>query len=349
MSKIIANTKRNGLSVARVDRNRIDALYYQLIDLLKGGHLGAEYEHFFAKPLDVASEKSIDWYTELNGDAIPLPALAGEEYSRAVEKFADLLSHLKSYAETLRQSGERSSAELIKNALNVPDESYVYVVNGAIVVTCWGFSNAENSLVRDGDIMGLVKEKRKAPDAANRQQVAAPVAPSTPTADMGGEQAQAVPPPPAPDASGRSWLLPVLIGALLVLAGAFAAWYFLFKGKDEPTPPASVDMSFLQGTHKASGQLVNDKGEPVDLLLVFEGADGKGKSLVKSQRQQCTGTVSARFGQGDKVLMDLSPLTCPDSNNFEEAFTVECDASMNACTGIDVRGTRFNINITKEQ
>ena len=44
MSKKIANTKRSGLSVARVDRNRLDTLYYQLIELVHESDLGENYE-----------------------------------------------------------------------------------------------------------------------------------------------------------------------------------------------------------------------------------------------------------------------------------------------------------------
>ena len=71
------------------------------------------------------------------------------------------LGNLENYAEQLRQSGEQSGANLITNALNIPDESYVYVLDDQVVVTCWGFSNAENSLVKDGDIVGRIKEKQE--------------------------------------------------------------------------------------------------------------------------------------------------------------------------------------------
>ena len=352
VSKKIANTKRSGLSVARVDRNRLDALYYQLLDLVKES--GLAYEHFFAKPRDVPSEKSIDWYTELNGTARQLSTLSGEDYAKATETLRTYLGNLKNYAEQLRQSGEQSGANLITNALNIPDESYVYVLDDQVVVTCWGFSNAENSLVKDGDIVGRIKEKQETGTAQ-------PSRTSQTTSGDGGAAAseaeakhgdgvqpseQAAESTPSdraaqePTAPKRSWLLPLLLGCALVLAGAFAAWYFLFKDKN------SEDMAFLQGSYKAHDMLINEQGETVDLLLVFPGKDGKGESSITSPRQQCRGKVQAHQGQDGKVVLEVDTQACPDGNNFE-AFTLVCDKVSYACEAKNKNGAVWNLEITK--
>lgn len=395
MSKKIANTKRSGLSVARVDRNRLDALYYQLLDLVKESGLGTPYEHFFAKPRDVSSEKSIDWYTELNGDAVPLSSLPEDRYAEVMERFHAMVGELNNYALSLRQNGERSGADLIKNALNIPDESYLYLVDDTLVVTCWGFSNAENSLVKDGDIVGKIKEKHdriqkafedmqgavedmqgttesvesaeapspETPPLAENPEPPAPAEEATPPEPQATQPEVPEPPspstpttptpppatPPAPPT--HSWFFPAITGAGLLLAGAAAAWYFLFKDppdKTPPTTPAQEDMSFLQGSLKAEDMLVNEKGDPVNLELIFTGKEGKGETRISSSRQTCRGTVSAHLDQDDKdkVVMDLTPLTCPDGNNFE-AFTILCRRSTDTCEGFNKDGKMWDLNHEK--
>ena len=153
MSKKIANTKRSGLSVAKVERNRIDTLYYQLIDLVGESGLGSEYENFFARPKDVPSEKSIDWYTELNGEVQQLTTLAPDQIETIYVKTVTMQGELKKYSEKLRSQGDK--------ALNFPEKSYIYVVAGQPVITCWGFFNSEHIFVKDGDLTDTVNNRLK--------------------------------------------------------------------------------------------------------------------------------------------------------------------------------------------
>ena len=81
MGQKIACTKRAGLSVLRVERNKLDALYYQLVDLLEES--GYDYKNFFARPKDVPSEKSIDWYSDLSGNVESFSALNEELANRS--------------------------------------------------------------------------------------------------------------------------------------------------------------------------------------------------------------------------------------------------------------------------
>ncbi|MBQ7606698.1 MAG: hypothetical protein IJU76_01775, partial [Desulfovibrionaceae bacterium] len=179
MSKKISNTKRSGLSIARVDRNRLDTLYYQLMDLVKESELGPDYDHFFARPKDVSSENSIDWYTELTGQATAIVELSVEDAQTAVAKFEVMVQKLRERADFLRSSGDRSSADLLSNALTIPDKKYIYSIDGLIVITCWGFSNAENDIVRNGEISETIKEKItpkpvEKPAAVQKEAVAEP-------------------------------------------------------------------------------------------------------------------------------------------------------------------------------
>ena len=139
MGQKIACTKRAGLSVLRVERNKLDALYYQLVDLLEES--GYDYKNFFARPKDVPSEKSIDWYSDLSGNVESFSALNEEQADKVLRKFNELNVNLKAFSEKLSKSGDRTGSELIKAALVIPDHSYIYLVGEQIVITCWGFVN----------------------------------------------------------------------------------------------------------------------------------------------------------------------------------------------------------------
>jgi hypothetical protein len=161
MSKKIANTKRSGLSVVRVDRNKLDTLYYQLIDIVQDGNLGDDYVNFFAKPKDVTSEKSIDWYTELTGTAVSFKDLSPEEAKATSEKFKAMVGKLTEYSEALRAKGDRSSADLIKSALNIPNENYLVKVGDNVVMTCWGFLNSGEITAKDGELTGSYSDRHE--------------------------------------------------------------------------------------------------------------------------------------------------------------------------------------------
>lgn len=350
MSKKIANTKRSGLSVARVDRNRLDALYYQLIDLVKGSGLGEEYVNFFARPKDVSSEKSIDWYSDIDGEPHALSSLPDEEADAAYGRFASMVRNLLAYSDKLRDSGEKSSADLLKSALSVPDRNYIYVICDQIVLTCWGFSQTGESRAKDGDITASVQEKpvEKAVSSLSaqekqeekREESLTDVVQEEPDRPEEKEQVQE-------ESSERvekkkSGIWPVLLFLLLALIIAALAWYFLGQNK-EP----KEDLSFLKGEMNVSGVLANENGDHVDLMLFFPSDDGKGASKVISARQECTGTVSAHLKGDDKVIMHLTPLVCPDNNNFS-AIALECKRDGTQCVGTNEDGSTWNITPTRK-
>ena len=366
MSKKIANTKRSGLSVARVDRNRLDTLYYQLQDLVQESGLGEEYEQFFARPKDVASEKSIDWYTDLPGKTVPFSALPQEEASVALERFKSIVQTLSGYSEKLRQSGERSGADLLKSALNVPDQSYLYLVGDNIVVTCWGFSNAENSLVKDGDLVDSVsravrEQSVNVEDTLRtiRQKQAGDTVPaageagqdsgsSSPTSPQeagvpAGQQIPLAQPAAEPrKKGGAGWIVPVVIGAALVLAGAFAVWYFLMHGNNKDPE----GFAYLKGSLEVRDALVNENGDPVVLRITFPGSDGKGTGELVSERQICKGPASASRESDGRVRISVDKMTCPNGNDFEP-FSMVCQSGTTSCVGLNKDGTVWEIETYK--
>ena len=349
MSKKISNTKRSGLSIARVDRNRLDTLYYQLMDLVKESELGPDYDHFFARPKDVSSENSIDWYTELTGQATAIVELSVEDAQTAVAKFEVMVQKLRERADFLRSSGDRSSADLLSNALTIPDKKYIYSIDGLIVITCWGFSNAENDIVRNGEISETIKEKItpkpvEKPAAVQKEAVAEPepvqkeavVEPEpvqkeekTESEKTKVEDTQPVSPPET--VKKKSKFLPILLLLLLLALAALAVWYFLVK-----TPPKE-DLSFLKGSHTAEGILENREGERVDLQLNFPDDTGQGSGVITSPKKKCTGSVTAHLGANNTVHLSLGTFTCPDNDHFDP-FTIECRRDTNDCTGRNAGG-----------
>ncbi len=166
MSQKIANTKRNGLSVSRVERNRLDTLYYQLQDILgeykneSGSDFSASPDSFFARPKDVPSEKSIDWYSDLSGKVTALSDLPPDEALKVQANYGQMVQSLEVFADKLQASGDRTGAELLRNALTIPDASYIYLVGDQIVVTCWGFSHSESTRAKDSELSDTFTRNR---------------------------------------------------------------------------------------------------------------------------------------------------------------------------------------------
>ena len=135
--------------------------------------------------------------------------------------------------------------------------------------------------------------------------------------------------------------LPLLIlGLLLVLLLALAAWYFL-KIKPEDSPV------FLKGDVNANGVLSNENGETVDLRLHFSGESATGTSSITEKDQTCQGTVTAHPGTDNTILFEMGELICPNQNNYEP-FSLVCVRGSKTCTGTSKNGDSYKVDVNME-
>ena len=418
MGQKIACTKRAGLSVLRVERNKLDALYYQLVDLLEES--GYDYKNFFARPKDVPSEKSIDWYSDLSGNVESFSALNEEQADKVLRKFNELNVNLKAFSEKLSKSGDRTGSELIKAALAIPDHSYIYLVGEQIVITCWGFVKSEGALVSDDELSGnlrsnlqkeseqelkgnykqsLVKESEtdlkdtikenynspstlevvdntedevsesdngvtKKKRSYNRRAKKTIVSDNENDVDSAvvsqmasGSEKDGRPIHQEIQESSSSkksnwWVyLLLLLGLLLLILLVY--WYFS-RGSNNSTlqiPPKtemkSDDLSFLKGTLRIKDVLENEKGQLVDLKIIFKDGSGIGESVIQTNEQVCKGSVNALLVNNDRVDLNLSDITCPNNNNFQN-FNIQCNKARTTCYGKVPGGVTWEVSPSVE-
>ena len=412
MGQKIASIKRSGLSVARVDRNKLDTLYYQLLDLI--GESGYDYQDYFARPKDVPSEKSIDWYSDLNGTVKNFDSLSDEQANKVLAKIREIGNSLNEYSEKLSNSGERSSADLVKSALKIPDRNYIYLVGNHPVITCWGFSKSDGTLAQGYDLTGSVLDQlhnEQDPElsgAVNKSLDTKPVSEVSDTIEVknsgnshkqlnddtapistggdedtqsfsGGKNDEVDPIPtsgtdtqafsggendgvdPIPaggvgagtqstsvdmseadnkqgETKKSKWWLYLLI-LLLLLLFLLLLWWLLMR---EPNTEKD-DFSFLKGTLRVKDVLENEKGQLVDMKLIFKDDSGIGESIIQTSSKTCRGSVHATVAGDNMVRFNLSQLACPDNDNFD-SFDMLCNNERTSCLGTIGDGTSWEIS-----
>lgn len=367
-SKRIVTTDRSGLSLAQVGGNDVYRLLPQVQSVIELGNLGDEYVKLFAEPVD--NGRAIDWYVEEDGDAVPLSSLDGAQRKALLDRFGEMIAKLQQYAGSLRKNPSdtyRNYADILEKALIVPDiENALYSVDGNPVLANWGFSTGDNEIV-DGaqalmkDIQDKLEKIKDIQDKTGEAvETAAPAespsepapaespAKPAPTEDASGPTPaeQPSPPEPAPaSGSSGSWIAAAITGAALLAAGA-AAWYFFSRANpaSDNTSASSASMAWLKGNLSARGVLIDENDEAVDLTLSFEGEDGRGKSIIKSENQTCTGQVVASQQSDNRIAFAMGELACPDGHNYEP-FTMTCIRGQSVCTGTNLRGDTWELNV----
>ena len=405
MGQKIASTKRSGLSVARVDRNKLDTLYYQLLDLI--GESGYDYQDYFARPKDVPSEKSIDWYSDLNGSVKSFDSLSDEQANEVLTKITEIGNSLNKYSEELSNSGDRSGADLVKSALKIPGRNYIYLVGNHPVITCWGFSQSDGALAQGGDLTDILGSKlsndndpelsgsvneslnrESEKDISDRIQSTLsvteppppppeppvpepeppvpepeppvpepepepPVAPPEPEPPVAPPESEPPVPPRVDGDTGEQgekkknyWWLYLLLILLLLIILLLLLWWFLMRIPSAPPAVPSAardDFSFLKGTLRVKDVLENEKGQLVDLKLIFKDDSGIGESIIQTSSQTCRGSVHATMAGENRVRLNLSQLACPDNNNFD-SFDMLCNRERTSCLGTVGDGTSWEIS-----
>lgn len=363
----IATTNRSGLSLAQVGGNDVYKLLHQVQSVIEFGNLGPEYVRMFAEPVD--NGRDIDWYIEEGKIAGPLEKLDDAQKKELLNKFSAMINTLQAHAKQLRGGSSetyRTYADIIEKALIVPSlDTSLYSVDGNPVLVNWGFSKGDNeivdgaqSLIKDiKDKLDQIKEiqskipepKAETPPPPPEPEPAPEPAPQPEPAPETAPQPEPAPQPTQnitvqkPAGSGH-WIAAAITGAVLLAAGAFAMWYFMFNKPDAEDKTPDNSLAWLKGDLNANGVLINENNEAVDLTLRFEGDDGIGKSFIKSSTQTCEGNVVAKAQENNRVAFAMSALTCPNGQNYEP-FTMICVRGQNECAGTNQNGESWQLQV----
>lgn len=211
---LIATTLNRDLLAQGVGGQLAVQHWEQLTQYLRRA-LSPRHAALFAEPNPDPEKGSIDWYAPGSGPAVPVTQLDPATRQMILEPLMKMVAEIQEAAATLHASpseGERFLGELLRLALEIPDQGAIRVRDGVPVLAPWGHTAAGPGAVREL----LVKMMPQ------------PVAP------------MAIVGPPVAAAVARSriwpWLLAFLLALLLLLLALWMLWRDPFGWF--PTPQA---------------------------------------------------------------------------------------------------------------
>jgi hypothetical protein len=108
-----------------------------------------------AEPVITSDERRIDWYVQGAVDAKSMADLTPDERAGALAKIQQIRSQVETAAREMDggTSAEKNIANALLNAVNVPGEDFIYLVNGQPVLVAWGF--AKEDVVETRTVIGM--------------------------------------------------------------------------------------------------------------------------------------------------------------------------------------------------
>ena len=106
-------------------------------------------ERHLAIPQSDQQGERLDWYSGIEGDVIPWSAASEEERAPARQELRHFEAFLDRFSDTSLAKAEGAHndrgvlAKLLKQVIRIPDQDYVYLVNGTPVLTFWGFEHPD--------------------------------------------------------------------------------------------------------------------------------------------------------------------------------------------------------------
>ncbi len=228
-STLIATTRQRGLHAVGTAGQPVMRAYDQITRYL-AQNLSPQHAALFAEPNPNAARSTVDWYTSESGPVTRYLDSDDETRAAATKRLAELREEIEARASELTRSkegGERFLGQMLKLALEIPGEDFIYLVSGQPVLVCWG--NLHDSPQAERGVLGrLVRARmpqplpRPAPSAAA---VAVAAAPPPATAVAG---VASVPVTATVFSRGWGWLTGLLwlLFALLL----FAVFFVLLSG-----------------------------------------------------------------------------------------------------------------------
>jgi hypothetical protein len=145
------------------DFSELGALHRELTAVVRR-HLPTTAASLLAQPVPSADGATVDWLTDLTGEARLLGALPPAPRAIVRKKLADRLGSLRRLADELPQRvrGSEDLANALRAATHYPGDDHVYVVGDDPVLTLWGFvkAGAGGRLVSPSRAAGFHRARR---------------------------------------------------------------------------------------------------------------------------------------------------------------------------------------------
>jgi len=206
MHQLVTTTSQEGLHAVGTSGQTANSAYDQLRRYL-AQQLSAEHARLLAEPNLNPSRGLVDWYSEAEGPARAFTELDEATRRDADDRLARLVGDVLAESDALAKSkdgGKRLLGQMLKLAVEVPSEDYIYVVGDQPVLVCWGN-------VRDvaNPPMGLLRKMAYRPP---------PPPPPPPAPPPGPPLGPAVVPATVVGVAVRAWTpLPLLLWLIFTL------------------------------------------------------------------------------------------------------------------------------------
>ena len=105
--------------------------------------LGPDHAALLAEPQHNAEGNSVDWYAEGNGPAVPLAELSEQDAQALRARAGTLASDIAGLSSDLTadaQARQALSGQLLRLALQHPEDKDIWSVDGRPVLINWGFA-----------------------------------------------------------------------------------------------------------------------------------------------------------------------------------------------------------------
>ena len=183
-------------------------------------------ERHLAIPQSDQQGERLDWYSGIEGDVIPWSAASEEERAPARQELRHFETFLDSFSDSSLAKAEGAHndrgvlAKLLKQVIQIPDQDYVYLVNGTPVLTFWGFEHPDAK--RTTDPLHFLYPQDTAPEPAPALALAPK--PAIPLAEAPAVESVIEPEPVLEERRPwwrRWWPLALLLLLLLLLLAFF--------------------------------------------------------------------------------------------------------------------------------
>ena len=119
---------------------------FQLREAIYRLDAGRDLARHLAVPQNDQGGDRTDWYSSFAGDVIPWSGATESERASARQQFTDFQTAVQALSEQMLNAekntlgGDRQVfAQLLKSVVHFPDDEFLYLVNGVLVITFWGF------------------------------------------------------------------------------------------------------------------------------------------------------------------------------------------------------------------
>lgn len=145
-SQRIARVEVGNYRLPTADFAGLEDLHRELSATIRR-HLPGVTASLLALPVPTDDGVTVDWYSDLGGQPLPLASLPPPRRAMVLEKLKDRLQSLQRLADELprRQRGSEGLAGALRAATHYPGDEHVFAVGDEPVLTLWGFVRTRGS------------------------------------------------------------------------------------------------------------------------------------------------------------------------------------------------------------